>query len=173
MLGWTVPLRCWSMKYWQFYTEKQSSIHPPVSLLWIQTASLVLCVAFHKTRCMWGWVRLLPCRSGCRRGRVEVVRRNRPHMVLRSWSFWHISRMLTQSIERLSTGTDLTDSAQLLTCRGVHMDMRTKIACWDPQLDATVQNLNHCQFILSHINFSMTISSLLQYLVTVHKGCFG
>ncbi|KAK9534702.1 hypothetical protein VZT92_007132 [Zoarces viviparus] len=83
----------------------------------------------------------------------EVVRRNRPHMVLRSWSFCHISRMLTQSIERLSTGTVLTDSAQLLTCRGAHMDVRTEIACWNPQLDATVQTFNHCQFIPSHVNF--------------------
>lgn len=84
-----------------------------------------------------------PGEKGGRRGGVEVVRRNRPHMVSRSWNFWHISRMLTQSTERLSTGTNLTDSAQLLTCRGAHMDMRTKIDCCGLQLDATVQNLNH------------------------------
>lgn len=116
--------------------------------------TLILCVAFHKTWCTRGWVRSWPQRQDCRRGRVEeVVRRNRPHMVLRSWNPWHNSRMLTRSAERLSTGTDLTDSAQLLTCRGAHMDMRTKIACCDPQLDATVRNSNQCQFILSHVNF--------------------
>lgn len=58
-------------------------------------------------------------------------------MVLRSWYFWHISRMLTLSIEGLSVGTGLTDSAQLLTCRGAYMDMETKIASRGPQLDAT------------------------------------
>ena len=90
---------------------------------------------------------------GCKRERVEVVKRNRPHMVLRSWNFWRISRMLTQSVERLSIGTDLTDSAQLLMCREALMDMRTKIAYCGPQLDSTIENLNLCQFILPHVNF--------------------
>lgn len=88
---------------------------------------LTLCVAFHVTWCTCDWVILQPGGGGSRK-RVKVVKANRPHMVLRNWNFWHMSRMLTQSNERLSTGTDLTDSARLLTRREALMDIRTKIA---------------------------------------------
>lgn len=41
--------------------------------------TLFLCVAFHKTWSTWGWVRLQSWRKGCRRGRVELVRRKGPY----------------------------------------------------------------------------------------------
>ena len=91
-----------------------------------------------------------PGGRGAERSRVEVWKRNRPHMVLRSWDLCHVSKMLTQSIERLSTSTYLTDTARLLTCTEALMDMRTEIACRGPLLDATLPNFN--QFPLSCVN---------------------
>ena len=88
---------------------------------------------------------------------VKVDRRGRSNMVLKSRDFWHMSMMLTQSIERLSIGTDLTDSAQLLCCRGAHKSLRTKIACCGPQLDATILSLSQCQVILSYVNNSQKV----------------
>lgn len=138
--------------------EMWSSICPSRILFYSLTTLHLLCCFTWWT---WRWVRLQLWRTGCRRERVEWVRRKRPHMVLRSWIFWHISRMLTQSVERLSTGTDLTDSAQLLTCRGTLIDMRTKIARW---FKSFMQPLNQSQFLMAHVNFLLS-----QYLLLCIK----
>lgn len=85
---------------------------------------------------------------------VEAGRSDALNMVVRIWDFWHLSTTLTRSMERLSFGTNLTDSAQLLRCSGVHVDVRTKIARCGMQFDAAVQNLNYCQVILTLVNFT-------------------
>lgn len=83
-------------------------------------------------------------RSGCRLGEkgMGAVKRITPHVdhIQSTWDFWHTSRMLTWSVDRLQAGTDQTESAQLLTCRRLHVNMKTKIAFYGPQVYAIFQN---------------------------------
>lgn len=73
---------------------------------------------------------------------MRAVKRITPHVdhIQRTWDFWHISRMLTWSVDRLRAGTDQTESAQLLTCRRLHVNMKAKIALYGPQVCAIFQN---------------------------------
>ncbi len=67
-IQWIFNIPCqWSIDY--LYGEVEQ--YP--SSLSCCPKTLIFCVAFHKTWCTWGWVRLQPWGKGCRRGRAEVV----------------------------------------------------------------------------------------------------